>query len=213
MRRRTRSSGWGLRPKDRTDPIWTRSSSRRKFIGGPSTPGVLAGRCEFFRNRVPDMTRGGAVAYVNPTEHSYVADVEPREESGRPAIVVSICAGLCSRSRRRSVLVGSAGGRSPSSAERSNAGAAIPTSRSSVIPISTHGVPWCSYLERARARPTRSCGLEIEVRRPRYRDLGQGEECSPRYGSIGWGLLAGAFGAATSNGRSLRCMTWWETLP
>jgi selenocysteine lyase/cysteine desulfurase len=68
--------------------------SPHKFIGGPGTPGVLAGRQELFRNRVPGMPGGGTVAYVNPTEHDYVADVERREEGGTPAIVESIRAGL-----------------------------------------------------------------------------------------------------------------------
>jgi selenocysteine lyase/cysteine desulfurase len=68
--------------------------SPHKFIGGPGTPGVLVARRELFRNRVPSMPGGGTVAYVNPTEHVYLADVEHREEGGTPAIVESIRAGL-----------------------------------------------------------------------------------------------------------------------
>ena len=68
--------------------------SPHKFIGGPGTPGVLVGRRELFRNRVPSMPGGGTVAYVNPTEHVYLADIEHREEGGTPAIVESIRAGL-----------------------------------------------------------------------------------------------------------------------
>jgi selenocysteine lyase/cysteine desulfurase len=68
--------------------------SPHKFIGGPGTPGLLAARRELFRNRVPGMPGGGTVAYVNPTEHVYLADVEHREEGGTPAIVDSIRAGL-----------------------------------------------------------------------------------------------------------------------
>ena len=37
---------------------------------------------------------GGTVAYVNPTEHRYLAAIEQREEGGTPAIVESIRAGL-----------------------------------------------------------------------------------------------------------------------
>jgi hypothetical protein len=40
------------------------------------------------------MPGGGTVAYVNPTEHDYLTDVEHREEGGTPAIVESIRAGL-----------------------------------------------------------------------------------------------------------------------
>ena len=68
--------------------------SPHKFIGGPGTPGVLAARRELFKNRVPTMPGGGTVAYVNPSEHVYLTDVEHREEGGTPAIVDSIRAGL-----------------------------------------------------------------------------------------------------------------------
>jgi Aminotransferase class-V len=55
---------------------------------------VLVARRELFRNRVPSMPGGGTVAYVNPVEHVYLADIEHREEGGTPAIVESIRAGL-----------------------------------------------------------------------------------------------------------------------
>jgi len=68
--------------------------SPHKFIGGPGTPGVLAARRELFKNRVPSVPGGGTVAYVNPSEHVYLTDIEHREEGGTPAIVDSIRAGL-----------------------------------------------------------------------------------------------------------------------
>ncbi len=68
--------------------------SPHKFIGGPSTPGVLVVRRELMTNRVPDVPGGGTVAYVNPTEHRYLSDPVQREEGGTPAIVESIRAGL-----------------------------------------------------------------------------------------------------------------------
>jgi selenocysteine lyase/cysteine desulfurase len=68
--------------------------SPHKFIGGPSTPGVLVVRRDLMRNRVPDVPGGGTVAYVNPTEHRYLTDPAQREEGGTPAIVESIRAGL-----------------------------------------------------------------------------------------------------------------------
>ncbi len=68
--------------------------SPHKFIGGPGTPGVLVARRDLFRNRVPTVPGGGTVAYVNPTEHVYLEDIEHREEGGTPAIVESIRAGL-----------------------------------------------------------------------------------------------------------------------
>ena len=71
--------------------------SPHKFIGGPGTPGVLVARRELFHNRVPSVPGGGTVAYVNPTEHLYLTDIEHREEGGTPAIVESIRAGLVFR--------------------------------------------------------------------------------------------------------------------
>jgi selenocysteine lyase/cysteine desulfurase len=68
--------------------------SPHKFVGGPSTPGVLVVRRELCRNRIPDVPGGGTVAYVNPVDHSYLPDVVHREEGGTPAIVESIRAGL-----------------------------------------------------------------------------------------------------------------------
>jgi selenocysteine lyase/cysteine desulfurase len=68
--------------------------SPHKLIGGPGTPGLLIARKELFDNRVPVVPGGGTVAYVNPSEHDYLTDVEHREEGGTPAIVESIRAGL-----------------------------------------------------------------------------------------------------------------------
>lgn len=68
--------------------------SPHKIIGGPGTPGLLVARKELFRNRVPAVPGGGTVAYVNPTEHRYLDDIEVREEGGTPAIIESIRAGL-----------------------------------------------------------------------------------------------------------------------
>ncbi len=68
--------------------------SPHKFIGGPSTPGVLVARRELFGNRVPDVPGGGTVAYVNDADHAYLSDPEHREEGGTPAIIEAVRAGL-----------------------------------------------------------------------------------------------------------------------
>ncbi len=71
--------------------------SPHKFIGGPSTPGVLVVRRELLTNRVPDVPGGGTVAFVNPTSHEYLTDPAHREEGGTPAIIEAIRAGLVFR--------------------------------------------------------------------------------------------------------------------
>lgn len=68
--------------------------SPHKFIGGPGTPGLLVARKELFTNRVPDVPGGGTVAYVNPTEHAFLDDIEHREEGGTPDIIGAIRTGL-----------------------------------------------------------------------------------------------------------------------
>jgi selenocysteine lyase/cysteine desulfurase len=78
-------------PAARKDAVFI---SPHKLIGGPGTPGLLVARKELFTNKVPDVPGGGTVAYVNPTEHRYLDDVEHREEGGTPAIAESIRAGL-----------------------------------------------------------------------------------------------------------------------
>lgn len=68
--------------------------SPHKFVGGPSTPGLLVIRRDLCTNRVPDVPGGGTVAYVNPSEHRFLDDPVHREEGGTPAIIESIRAGL-----------------------------------------------------------------------------------------------------------------------
>jgi selenocysteine lyase/cysteine desulfurase len=79
------------RPDSYKDAVFP---SPHKFIGGPSTPGVLVVRRDLLRNRVPDVPGGGTVEYVNPAEHRYLRDPIAREEGGTPAIVEAIRAGL-----------------------------------------------------------------------------------------------------------------------
>ncbi|HEY9495963.1 MAG TPA: aminotransferase class V-fold PLP-dependent enzyme [Intrasporangium sp.] len=71
--------------------------SPHKFVGGPSTPGVLVVRRELLVNRVPDVVGGGTVSYVSTDVHDYVTDPAHREEGGTPAIIESIRAGLVFR--------------------------------------------------------------------------------------------------------------------
>ncbi|MCH9729077.1 MAG: aminotransferase class V-fold PLP-dependent enzyme [Actinomycetia bacterium] len=85
---------YGDQARDRLDYKDAIFLSPHKFIGGPSTPGVLVVRRELARNRVPDVPGGGTVVYVNPTEHRYLEDLTQREEGGTPAIIESIRAGL-----------------------------------------------------------------------------------------------------------------------
>ncbi len=86
-----------MRPGGKEHPLAYKDAiflSPHKFIGGPSTPGVLVARRELFANRVPEVPGGGTVAYVNDADHAYLPDPEHREEGGTPAIIESVRAGL-----------------------------------------------------------------------------------------------------------------------
>ena len=95
--RRTSTSRCTRRPSSEAHPLAYKDAiflSPHKFIGGPSTPGVLVARRELFTNRVPDVPGGGTVAYVNDAEHDYLPEPEHREEGGTPAIIEAVRAGL-----------------------------------------------------------------------------------------------------------------------
>ena len=68
--------------------------SPHKFIGGPGTPGVLLLKSELTANSCPTVPGGGTVSFVAANRHTFLADIERREEGGTPAIVEAIRAGL-----------------------------------------------------------------------------------------------------------------------
>ncbi|CAF4991457.1 unnamed protein product, partial [Rotaria sp. Silwood1] len=68
--------------------------STHKFVGGPSTPGILIAKKKLFTNRVPSDCGGGTVNFVTRTNVEYVKDIETREEGGTPNILGAIRAGL-----------------------------------------------------------------------------------------------------------------------
>ncbi|CAF1157012.1 unnamed protein product [Rotaria sordida] len=68
--------------------------SPHKFVGGPSTPGILIAKKSFFTDRVPSDVGGGTVNFVTRTRIEYVTDIERREEGGTPNILGAIRAGL-----------------------------------------------------------------------------------------------------------------------
>ena len=78
-------------PSYRKDAVFL---SLHKFMGGPQTPGLLVANRRLFRTRVPAEPGGGTVLYTSPWEYRYLENLQHREESGTPAIVSVIRAGL-----------------------------------------------------------------------------------------------------------------------
>ncbi|CAF1010941.1 unnamed protein product [Rotaria sordida] len=68
--------------------------STHKFIGGPSTPGILIAKKKLFTNQVPSACGGGTVNFVTREHVEYATDIETREEGGTPNILGAIRAGL-----------------------------------------------------------------------------------------------------------------------
>jgi YD repeat-containing protein len=76
--------------------------SPHKFLGGPGSPGVLIFDSRLYHNRVPDQPGGGTVLWTNPWhQHSFIADIEVREDGGTPAFLQTIKAALAIRLKER----------------------------------------------------------------------------------------------------------------
>ncbi|KAH6577257.1 hypothetical protein BASA50_000944 [Batrachochytrium salamandrivorans] len=68
--------------------------SPHKFLGGPNTPGLLLVRKSLCVRDQPSIPGGGVVSWVNRSDHSYIGDIEAREEAGTPDILGAIRAGF-----------------------------------------------------------------------------------------------------------------------
>ncbi len=85
-----------MHPEDPLEKLDAIYFSPHKFLGGPGSPGVLIFDAKLYSNKVPDNPGGGTVKWTNPWgEHSYLADIEAREDGGTPAFLQTIKAALC----------------------------------------------------------------------------------------------------------------------
>jgi selenocysteine lyase/cysteine desulfurase len=65
--------------------------SPHKFLGGPSSSGILIFNQKLYNNRIPDNPGGGTVDWTNPWgEHKYHEEIEAREDGGTPAFLQTI---------------------------------------------------------------------------------------------------------------------------
>jgi len=65
--------------------------SPHKFLGGPGSSGVLIFSKKLYHNLVPDNPGGGTVNWTNPWgDHSYLEDIELREDGGTPGFLQTI---------------------------------------------------------------------------------------------------------------------------
>ncbi len=70
--------------------------SPHKFLGGPGSAGVLVFNSSLYHLKTPDQPGGGTVKWTNPWgEHSYIDDIEAREDGGTPPFMQTIRTALC----------------------------------------------------------------------------------------------------------------------
>lgn len=76
--------------------------SPHKFLGGPSSSGILIFNQKLYNNRVPDNPGGGTVDWTNPWgEHKYHDEIEAREDGGTPAFLQTIRVALSIQLKER----------------------------------------------------------------------------------------------------------------
>ena len=75
-------------PLEKLDAIFF---SPHKFLGGPGSSGALLFDSALYHNPVPDNPGGGTVLWTNPWGgHSYITDIEAREDGGTPGFLQAI---------------------------------------------------------------------------------------------------------------------------
>ncbi len=72
-------------PLEKLDAIYF---SPHKFLGGPSSNGILIFCQSLYNNKIPDNPGGGTVDWTNPWgEHKYHDAIEAREDGGTPGFI------------------------------------------------------------------------------------------------------------------------------
>jgi len=85
-----------MHPSDPNEYLDAIYFSPHKFLGGPSSSGILIFNQRLYNNRVPDNPGGGTVDWTNPWgEHKYHEEIEAREDGGTPAFLQTIRVALC----------------------------------------------------------------------------------------------------------------------
>jgi len=85
-----------MHPKDRTnenlDAIFL---SPHKLLGGPGSPGIVIFNMKLYNLNKPESVGGGVVNWTNPwREHSFLSNIEQREDCGTPGFLQLIRAAL-----------------------------------------------------------------------------------------------------------------------
>ncbi len=85
-----------MHPEDHLCALDAIYFSPHKFLGGPSSSGILIFNQILYNNKIPDNPGGGTVDWTNPWgEHKYHDEIEAREDGGTPSFLQTIRVALC----------------------------------------------------------------------------------------------------------------------
>ncbi len=91
-----------MHPQNRNQYLDAIFFSPHKFLGGPGSPGVLIFNRKLYNNVTPDNPGGGTVAWTNRWGgHSYVTDIEIKEDGGTPGFLQAFRAALAVRLKEK----------------------------------------------------------------------------------------------------------------
>ncbi|WP_042462145.1 aminotransferase class V-fold PLP-dependent enzyme [Neobacillus dielmonensis] len=84
-----------MHPEDPNEALDAIFFSPHKFLGGPSSTGIVIFNKYLYKKEVPDRPGGGTVNWTNPWGgKSYIDDIEVREDGGTPGFLQAIRAAL-----------------------------------------------------------------------------------------------------------------------
>jgi selenocysteine lyase/cysteine desulfurase len=84
-----------MHPKNKNQYFDAIFFSPHKFLGGPGSPGILIFNKKLYNNTTPDNPGGGTVTWTNRWGgHSYITDIEAKEDGGTPGFLQAIKAAL-----------------------------------------------------------------------------------------------------------------------
>ena len=84
-----------MHPADKSEQLDAIFFSPHKFLGGPGSAGVLVFSKKLYKNQTPDTPGGGTVKWTNRWGgHSYISDIEVKEDGGTPGFLQGIKAAM-----------------------------------------------------------------------------------------------------------------------
>lgn len=85
-----------MHPEDREMKLDAIYFSPHKFLGGPSSSGILIFCQSLYKNKIPDNPGGGTVDWTNPWgDHKYYDAIEAREDGGTPSFIQTMRVAMC----------------------------------------------------------------------------------------------------------------------